>query len=157
MEARQQLTMQVAPYAGHLPVPKTPPPCYAGTAAHFLRQHLPGNAGQQHEHDPSQAARSETRGRPPLEALRREGAEIAVVALGAAGSLVTDGQQVVRTGIRPVDVVDTTGAGDTFIAGFVSRRLDCGSLQQCLEAGRDAAADACTYFGGFPQTPRPFC
>jgi len=89
------------------------------------------------------------------EALRREGAEIAVVTLGAAGSLVTDGREVVRTGTRPVDVVDTTGAGDTFIAGFVSRRLDGGSLQQCLEAGRDAAAEACTYFGGFPQSPGP--
>jgi fructoselysine 6-kinase len=87
------------------------------------------------------------------EELLAEGAETAVVTLGAGGSMVTDGRQVLRTGIKPVVVVDTTGAGDTFVAGFIARHLDGGSLLQCLEAGRDAAAETCTYFGGFPQTP----
>lgn len=87
--------------------------------------------------------------------LLAEGAAVAVVTLGAAGSFATDGRVSARTGIRPVAVVDTTGAGDTFIAGFIARRLDGGSLQQCLEAGRDAAAETCGYFGGFPQTPQP--
>lgn len=85
-----------------------------------------------------------------------EGAALAVVTLGDQGSLATDGHEVVRTGIRPVTVVDTTGAGDTFIAGFLARRLAGGTLLQCLEAGRDVAAETCTYFGGFPQTPLAF-
>lgn len=87
--------------------------------------------------------------------LLAEGAAIAVVTLGQRGSLASDGKTLVRTGIRPVPVVDTTGAGDTFIAGFIARRLAGGGLQSCLEAGRDAAAETCTYFGGFPQTPNP--
>ncbi|EUB98923.1 PfkB domain protein [Rhizobium sp. CF080] len=82
-----------------------------------------------------------------------EGAALAVVTRGAQGSLVTDGNVVAETGIRPVEVSDTTGAGDTFIAGFIAAHLKGKPHQECLEAGRDAAAVTCTHFGGFPQTP----
>ena len=82
-----------------------------------------------------------------------QGAGLAVVTRGSMGSTATDGSSVAETGIVPVEVSDTTGAGDTFIAGFIARRLSGGSLQECLEAGRDAAAVTCTHFGGFPQTP----
>ncbi|MEF2072462.1 PfkB family carbohydrate kinase [Consotaella aegiceratis] len=82
-----------------------------------------------------------------------QGAALAVVTRGAMGSVATDGVIVAETGILPVEISDTTGAGDTFAAGFIARRLSGGSLQQCLEAGRDAAALTCTHFGGFPQTP----
>lgn len=82
-----------------------------------------------------------------------QGAALAVVTRGAMGSIATDGSAVVETGILPVEVSDTTGAGDTFIAAFVAKRLAGGGLQECLEAGRDAAAVTCTHFGGFPQTP----
>ena len=81
-----------------------------------------------------------------------EGAALAVVTRGAMGSLATDGSVVVETGILPVEVSDTTGAGDTFIAGFIVMWLAGGDLQECLEAGRNAAAVTCTHFGGFPQT-----
>lgn len=87
--------------------------------------------------------------------LLSEGAALAVVTRGSRGSLATDGRTVVETGIRPVEVTDTTGAGDTFIAGFIAARLDGRSLLECLEAGRDAAAVTCTHFGGFPQEPQP--
>ncbi|MDH2398394.1 PfkB family carbohydrate kinase [Bradyrhizobium sp. SSUT18] len=82
-----------------------------------------------------------------------QGAALAVVTRGSMGSIATDGSVVVEAGILPVDVCDTTGAGDTFIAGFIARRLAGGNLQECLAAGRDAAAVTCTHFGGFPQTP----
>ena len=82
-----------------------------------------------------------------------QGAELAVVTRGSMGSIATDGSIVVETGIVPVTVSDTTGAGDTFIAGFIARRLGGGDLRECLEAGRDAAAVTCTHFGGFPQMP----
>ncbi len=82
-----------------------------------------------------------------------QGAALAVVTRGALGSIATDGSVLVETGVLPVKVFDTTGAGDTFIAGFIAKRLAGGDLQVCLEAGRDAAAVTCTHFGGFPQTP----
>ena len=91
-----------------------------------------------------------------LDKLLAAGARVAVVTCGSMGSMATDGNGVVRTGIKPVDVVETTGAGDTFIAGFLSRWKKGERLQLCLEAGRDAAAETCTHVGGFPQHLRVF-
>ncbi len=85
--------------------------------------------------------------------LLAEGARLAVVTRGAEGSLATDGIETAETGVIPVDVSDTTGAGDTFIAGFIAARLAGKDLKTCLETGRDAAAVTCTHFGGFPQQP----
>ncbi|PST18813.1 fructoselysine 6-kinase [Mesorhizobium plurifarium] len=82
------------------------------------------------------------------------GARVAVVTRGALGSLASDGTEYASAGIRPVDVVDTTGAGDSFIAGFTAARLAGRPLAACLEAGRDLAADTCTHVGGFPQEPQ---
>jgi sugar/nucleoside kinase (ribokinase family) len=42
-----------------------------------------------------------------------------VVKLGSRGALALDGQQSVRATPPPVDVRDTTGAGDSFDAGYV--------------------------------------
>lgn len=81
------------------------------------------------------------------------GAGIAVVTCGAAGSVATNGREMARMDVRPVEVVDTLGAGDTFIAGFLAARLDGANLTACLAAGRDAAAATCSHLGGFPQVP----
>lgn len=91
-----------------------------------------------------------------LEKLLAEGARVAVVTCGSLGSMASDGSQVVKTGVRFVDVVDTTGAGDTFIAGFLSRWKRNDTLQACLDTGRDMAAQTCTHLGGFPQHLRSF-
>lgn len=81
----------------------------------------------------------------------RGGAKLAVVTCGALGSLAFDGQSWWRTHAAPTEVVDTTGAGDTFIAAFIHARLSGHDVQACLEAGRDAAAITCTHIGGWPR------
>jgi len=83
--------------------------------------------------------------------LLAEGAGTVAVTCGAAGSVASDGRLVARMNARPVDVVDTLGAGDTFIAGFITARLDGRELEACLESGRDLAAATCGHLGGFPQ------
>lgn len=83
--------------------------------------------------------------------LVRAGARLAVVTRGEAGSLATDGQKVLRIGAKPIEAVDTTGAGDAFIAGFLDARLKSLALDLCLEAGREVATAACLHLGGFPQ------
>jgi len=94
-------------------------------------------------------------GEEMLQRLFAQDAGIAVVTRGSKGSAALSGAARASTGIRAVDVVDTTGAGDSFIAGFLSAHVSGAPLLQCLEAGRDHAARTCTHVGGFPQEPLP--
>ncbi len=87
-----------------------------------------------------------------IERLHAMGCGIAVVTCGPMGSMASDGNGIVTTGIASVaNVVDTTGAGDTFIAGFLTAWKRGFPLSSCLASGRDAAAVTCTHVGGFPQ------
>jgi fructoselysine 6-kinase len=90
-----------------------------------------------------------------LQRLIAQGARTAVVTRGSKGSAALNGATRVSTGIRAIDVVDTTGAGDSFIAGFLAAYIAGATMLQCLEAGRDHAAQTCTHVGGFPQEPLP--
>ena len=86
--------------------------------------------------------------------LRRRGAAIAVVTLGEAGSLASADSTTFRQAAVPVDVVDTLGAGDAFIAGFISALLAGGSLPDALERGAADAAETCRIVGAWPQPDR---
>jgi fructoselysine 6-kinase len=86
-----------------------------------------------------------------LQRLISEGALLAVVTRGSKGASVTDGKRTVTAGTEPIDVVDTTGAGDSFIAGFLSASLAGRDWEDCLESGRRLAARTCGHMGGFPQ------
>ncbi len=73
------------------------------------------------------------------------------VKLGAEGGLARQGSRSVSAPVLPVDVVDTTGAGDSFNAGFLYGYLNnyaledalalacaCGSLSTRASGGTDA-------------------
>jgi fructoselysine 6-kinase len=85
-----------------------------------------------------------------------QGARLAVVTMGPLGSLASHGGPVIEMAAKPIKILDTLGAGDTFIAGFLTAHLAGLGLADCLAAGRDAATQTCTHWGGFPQTPEPF-
>ncbi len=74
-----------------------------------------------------------------------------VIKLGAAGAVVGDAQGF-RLGLPAprVDVMDTTGAGDAFAAGFLSAELRGESIEASLGAGIAAGARAVTQIGGQP-------
>jgi sugar/nucleoside kinase (ribokinase family) len=75
-----------------------------------------------------------------------------VVTRGAAGSLaVEDGQRAQIAAVPVERVVDTTGAGDLFAAGFLAARCRGHGLQHCLEAGALAAAEIISHFGARPE------
>ena len=48
-------------------------------------------------------------------------------------------------------MVDTTGAGDLFAAGFLSGHLQGESVTRCLEMGAVAAAEVVSHFGARPE------
>jgi fructoselysine 6-kinase len=83
------------------------------------------------------------------------GAGLAVVTMGALGSMASDGSSVVRMDAEPVEPVDTTGAGDSFIAAFIDSRLQGLDLRDSLAAAGAAATITCMHHGGFPQDGEP--
>lgn len=75
-----------------------------------------------------------------------------VVTRGAAGSMaIEDGQRAEIPAVPVERVVDTTGAGDLFAAGFLAARCRGHGLQRCLEAGALAAAEIISHFGARPE------
>ena len=91
-------------------------------------------------------------GSVPADQLLREalacGVGLAVVTLGARGSVAARRERRWRAPAVPVDeVIDTLGAGDAFIAAFVSVVLDDGDVDAALAAGAAAGAEACTRRG----------
>jgi ribokinase len=71
-----------------------------------------------------------------------------VVKLGARGARWGD----VHVPAEPVDVVDTTGAGDAFAAGLLTARLSGAGKRDALEAGCAVAARAVAQVGARPET-----
>lgn len=61
--------------------------------------------------------------------------EIAVVKIGKRGSLIRRGGEKVQIGCNKVNVIDTTGAGDMYAAGFMAGLINGLSLRQCGELG----------------------
>jgi len=75
-------------------------------------------------------------------------ARIAVVKLGARGALVsTEGRQFHVPAVK-ARVVDTTGAGDSFDAGFLACYLKGSSIEASARAGAVAGARAVSAVGG---------
>jgi sugar/nucleoside kinase (ribokinase family) len=54
------------------------------------------------------------------------------VKFGQGGGLAVSGSEIVRSEAVAADVVDTTGAGDSFDAGFMAGRLAGWPLERCL-------------------------
>lgn len=60
-----------------------------------------------------------------------ERCQIAVVKVGSKGAFVQRGQEIVTVPPLEADVVDTTGAGDMWAAGFLAGLVKGESLQKC--------------------------
>lgn len=65
--------------------------------------------------------------------------DIAIVKVGKKGSLIKRGEEVVTIGCNKVDVVDTTGAGDMYAAGFLYGLINGYDLERCGTIGNHLA------------------
>ncbi|MEQ9093253.1 MAG: PfkB family carbohydrate kinase, partial [Miltoncostaeaceae bacterium] len=78
--------------------------------------------------------------------------EVAVVTRSAQGSVVVTADAVHEVPAAPVSqVVDTTGAGDLYAAGFLHGFTSGRDLVDCARLGSIAAAEVIQHFGARPE------
>jgi len=86
-----------------------------------------------------------------LERLARRHRRLLVVTLGAQGSLALGGERrLACPAVEVPRVVDTTGAGDTFAAGFLVEYRASRDVERSLARGTREAAAAVQRVGAFP-------
>jgi sugar/nucleoside kinase (ribokinase family) len=95
------------------------------------------------------------RRRDPIEGLRAlsGGPTLVVAKLGREGCAAFEGGQLRLVPSFPVRVVDTTGAGDSFDAGFLHAWLSRRPLEECLRFGAACGALSTRGMGGTTTQP----
>jgi ribokinase len=86
--------------------------------------------------------------------LRSLGPRAVVITLGSEGALVTSEEGTQHLPAFPVEVVDTTAAGDAFVAGLAVALLRGTPLLEAVRFANAAGALAVTRAGAQPSLPR---
>jgi len=87
------------------------------------------------------------------EVLFKKGVKIVAVKLRGEGCYVSDGNKSHRIEAFKVKVVDTTGAGDAFCAGFLYGLISGKSLYECGRLGNFVASRCIMKMGARPGLP----
>jgi sugar/nucleoside kinase (ribokinase family) len=82
---------------------------------------------------------------------------LVVIKRGAEGCDAAAGEKRWRAAAQKIEAIDTTGAGDAFVAAFLAAQLNGADIQPALERAAAAGAAASTMVGGRPkaQSLRP--
>lgn len=91
--------------------------------------------------------------RTGAELLVEHGVKVVAVKLGNKGCYVTDGKESFLVGPFQVQVLDTTGAGDAFDAGFIYGLLSGKSLRECARIGNFVASRCIMAMGARASLP----
>jgi sugar/nucleoside kinase (ribokinase family) len=70
--------------------------------------------------------------------------------MGSRGILLSQEGQITHIPARPVEVIDVTGAGDSFWAAFLVALLDGHSLERCALFAREIVEIKLTTVGPLP-------
>lgn len=68
-------------------------------------------------------------------AFKAAGANTIIITCGGEGSILMNEECTLHSDVYPVDVVDGTGSGDAFVAGFIHGLLEEASPEECLRFG----------------------
>ena len=82
-----------------------------------------------------------------LKSVTEKGPVLAVGTFGEKGSVAYDGRRFYEYGIKPAKLVNTIGAGDSYMAGFMNGILKGWDIPRCQEQGAAVAAQVVSVFG----------
>ncbi|WHH61622.1 fructoselysine 6-kinase [Petroclostridium sp. X23] len=74
-----------------------------------------------------------------LKKARNKGAKVVIAMLGEDGSMAYDGENYYRETAQKVKVLNTVGAGDSYIAGFIYGAMQGEPIEQCMKRGKETA------------------
>lgn len=83
--------------------------------------------------------------------MSKEYEKLCIVTLGDAGSKVFLGEHEYFQPTKATKIIDTTGCGDAFLAGFLSTFLHNQNVSDAMECASHMAAHASTYVGAIPK------
>lgn len=81
-----------------------------------------------------------------LKKIHSFGAKIVTATLGENGSISYNGTDFYRCGIIPTKVVNTVGAGDSYIAGFTYGIINGWEIPKCMELGTKISSQTISKF-----------
>ncbi|MBQ6333820.1 MAG: fructoselysine 6-kinase [Erysipelotrichaceae bacterium] len=88
--------------------------------------------------------------REKMKAYQEKGPKMVIAMLGIEGSLCYDGKDYHKYGIVECDeVIDSMGAGDSYIAGFLGGIVDGKPIEECMYLGALTATETLKYFGAW--------
>jgi fructoselysine 6-kinase len=88
-----------------------------------------------------------------LRRLKEKTPGLVVMTMGEHGSMVYDGTTMFKGEALPVEVVDTLGAGDSFIAAFLVSQIKGEPIEESIKNGHQTAREICTRLGGWGGEP----
>jgi sugar/nucleoside kinase (ribokinase family) len=81
----------------------------------------------------------------------RPNVALAALTRSEAGSVILHGDETVQVAAEPAGLVDSTGAGDAYAAGFLAGLTAGRSLDLCGRMGSIAAAEIISHYGARPE------
>ena len=84
-----------------------------------------------------------------MRGIAAKGPSVVVAMRGPKGSMAWDGETFYHQDAIDCVVVDTLGAGDSYIAGFLLARLAGKSMPECMRAGSENSAVTIGYLGAW--------
>ncbi|OAZ60649.1 Fructosamine kinase FrlD [Bacillus siamensis] len=77
------------------------------------------------------------------------GAKFVCLTRGSQGAILSAGDRIYHQPIVEIDIIDTLGAGDSFIAGFLTAFCEKQDITPALRQAAETAAKTCSVYGAF--------
>jgi len=81
--------------------------------------------------------------------VKKQGPTIVIHTQGERGAYLYDGKVIYHQPAERIEVLDSLGAGDAFIARFLVEHFEGASVEIAMQKASQSAAETCKYYGAF--------